>query len=393
MIGAGHSETQHHHAGGHDAASADLLARTAQFAREVVSVQAPQWERERRMAPEAIRAAAAIGLCGIETPVEHGGLGQPFSIKCRVSEILASADYAFAFSLINTQNVANKLARHAPAAVRDRYVPGLLRGELIGCTALTEPGMGSDFSAIQTCATRVEGGWRIDGRKSWITNAAHTDVIMLFAQTRPGSGAAGIAGFVVDARRQGFVREPAFSLVGQHGIGAGGFALDGYIAQDEEMLQPPGTAFKAAMTSINGARTYVAAMCCGMVGEALRIATAYGESRQTFGAVLADHQGWRWRLAEASAELLACRLMVAEAARLIDAGADAQIVAAQTKLQSTRMAERQLVALAQAMGAEGLRENHPFGRHLVGARVANFTDGSTEMLLERIAASLRRGKR
>jgi alkylation response protein AidB-like acyl-CoA dehydrogenase len=82
--------------------------------------------------------------------------------------------------------------------------------------------------------------------------------------------------------------------------------------------------------------------------------------------------------------------MVAESARMIDAKEDAQMIAAQAKLMSTRMAERQLAVLAQAMGAEGLRDHHPFGRHLVGARVASFTDGSSEMLLERIAAGLRK---
>ncbi len=186
------------------------------------------------------------------------------------------------------------------------------------------------------------------------------------------------------------MREPGFDLAGQHAIGTGGFRLDGYSASDDEMLQPPGKAFKAALSSINGARTYIGAMCCGMVGEALRIASEYGERRSTFGRPLADHQGWRWRLAQAASELAACRVMIEKAAALIDAGDDAQLVAAQAKLLATQMAERQLPALAQAMGAEGLRECHPFGRHLIGARVANFVDGSTEMLLERISAVMRR---
>jgi alkylation response protein AidB-like acyl-CoA dehydrogenase len=371
--------------------AAALLERAARFACEVVAPNAAKWERERRMGTEVFQAAAALGLTGIETPVEHGGLGLPFSVKNRFCEITAAADYAFAFSLVNTQNVANKLARDAPPALAARWVPGLLAGTLIGCTALTEPGMGSDFSAIGMRATKVAGGWRLDGRKAWITNVAQADVAIMYAQTEPGSAGKGIAGFLIDLNRAGVVREPAFALAGQHAIGTGGFGLDGYVATDEEMLQPPGKAFKAAMTSINGARTYVASMCCGMVGEALRVATAYGESRQAFGVSLADHQGWRWRLAEASAELAGCRLMVEESARRIDAREDAMMIAAQAKLMSTRMAERQLAVLAQAMGAEGLREQHPFGRHLVGARVASFTDGSSEMLLERIAAGLRKG--
>lgn len=372
------------------AAESALLGQTETFAHEVVRVLAPRWERERRIGREAVLQAAALGLTRLEVPEAWGGLAMSFGCKARVAEILGAADFAFTMSLINTQNVATKLARSAPQELARRYVPGLIEGRLLGCTALTEPGAGSDFAAIGTRATRTAQGWRLDGAKAWITNASEADVVLLYAQTEPGSGGRGIAGFVIDAHREGFVREPAFQLAGQHAIGTGGFRLEGYLARDEEMLQPPGQAFKAALGSINGARTYIAAMSCGMTAEALRIASEYGERRHSFGGPLAGHQGWRWRLAEASSELAACRMMVAHAAALIDAGADAQLASAQAKLLSTRMAERQLHVLAQAMGAEGLREEHPFGRHLIGARVASFVDGSTEMLLERISAVMRK---
>ena len=369
-----------------------LIARAAALARDLVSPQAARWERERRIGHEALAAAVELGLTRLQVPASLGGLGFSFACKAQLADVLGAGDFGFTMSLINTHNVAANLACNAQPAVAARYLPDLIAGRRLGCTALTEPGAGSDFAAITTRAIRVTrdggaaGGWRIDGAKAWITNAALADVVVLYAQTEPGSGPRGIAGFVVDGRRAGFIREPAYALGGQHTIGTGGFRLEGYLATDDELLHPPGQAFKAALGSINGARTYVAAMCCGMVGDALRVALAYGRQRHTFGHALADHQGWRWRLAEAAAELAACRSMVAQAAELIDAGQDAQLTAAQAKLLATRMAERQIPALAQAMGAEGLREHHPFARHLMGARVAGFVDGSTEMLLERISA-------
>ncbi|MEI6548465.1 MAG: acyl-CoA dehydrogenase family protein, partial [Burkholderiales bacterium] len=245
---------------------AALLERVSAFARDVVAPGAIVWERERRIGREAINQAAAFGLCGIESPPEHGGLGLPFSMKVKITERLAAADFGFAMSLINTQNVSFKLLRDAVPEVAARYVPGLIAGKLIGCTALTEPHAGSDFGAIKTLATKVDGGWRISGRKAWIVNAPIADVVILFAQTEEGAGPRGIAGFVIDARRAGFIHETGFDLAGQHTIGAGAFTLDGYLAADNEMLQPPGLAFKSAMSSINGARTYIAAMACGMVG-------------------------------------------------------------------------------------------------------------------------------
>jgi len=363
-----------------------VLARVAAFARDVVAPGAPRWEAEMRIGREAIEAAAAIGLTGLEVPTEWGGLGLGFAVKAQVAEALGAADFGFTMSLINTHNVAAKLAREAPSELAQRYLPDLLAGRRLGCTALTEATAGSDFGAIRTLATRTPQGWRIDGEKAWITNAAKADVIVLYAQTVAGSGGRGIACFVVDGQREGFQRQPTLALTGQHAIGAGGFSLDGYLARDEEMLQPPGRAFKSALGSINGARCYIAAMCNGMVGEALRVALAYGQVRQSFGKPLAEHQGWRWRLAEAGAELAAARLLVAQAAAQVESGADAQLLSAQAKWVSTRLAERQLPVLAQAMGAEGLKREHCFGRHLAGARVAAFVDGSSEMLLERIAA-------
>jgi len=370
---------------------AALVTRAAALAREQVGPQAARWERERRIGHEVLAEAVRLGLTRLQVPASHGGLDASFACKVAVTEVLAAADFGFAMSLVNTHNVAAKLARDASPALAARHVPALIAGERLGCTALTEPGAGSDFGAITTRAERVPGGWRLNGAKAWITNAAEADVVVLYAQTAPGSGGQGIAGFLIDGQRAGFLREPAFALGGQHTIGTGGFRLVDYLASDEEQLHPAGEAFKAALGSINGARTYIAAMCCGMVAEALRVVQAYGAERQAFGRPLAGHQGWRWRVAEAASELEACRLMVARAVDAVQAdaaGTAAQLAAAQAKLQATRLAERQIATLAHAMGAEGLREQHPFSRHLVGAQVAGFVDGSTEMLLERIAAVL-----
>ena len=370
-------------------AEAALVALAAELARDLVGPQAARWERERRIGHEALQAAAALGLTRLQVPVASGGLGASFACKAALAEVLAGADFGFTMSWLNTHNVAAKLARDAPAALASRYVPELVAARRLGCTALTEPGAGSDFGAIRTLATRRDGGWRVEGAKAWITNAAEADVVVLYAQTEPGSGGRGIACFLVDGQRAGFVREPAFALGGQHSIGAGGFRLDGYLADDAEMLHPPGQAFKAALVSINGARTYIAAMCCGMVAEAWRVARAHGQQRRSFGRPLADHQGWRWRVAEAATEISAACLMVERAVQLIEQGDSPQLEAAQAKLFACRMAERQIPVLAQAMGAEGLREHYPFARHAQGARVAGFVDGSSEMLLERICAVLR----
>ena len=121
-----------------------------------------------------------------------------------------------------------------------------------------------------------------------------------------------------------------------------------------------------------------------MVSKAIEIAADYGRHRATFGKRLGEHQGWRWSLGEADVDLAAAQQLVAHTIQLLDQGEESQFAAARAKIFATRMAERHLPALAQLMGAEGLRDRYPFGRHLIGARMAGFVDGSTEMLLERL---------
>lgn len=359
-----------------------FLNRVETFARDTVAPKAADWDRQRQFDLDALRQAAKLGLAGMETPADAGGLGLPFRIKAKVAEILAAADFGLAMSVINTQNLTYMLATEAPH-LAGRYVPDLLTGARLGSTALTEPQAGSDFAAITTFAEKVSDGWVLSGTKTWIVNTAASDVFAVYAQTETGAGGAGIGAFLVDGRREGFRRAAPISMTSQHSIGAGGFELRDYHVAEDEMLRAPGHAFKAILHEINGARIYVAAMCCGMVGAALEIASDYGRKRQTFGKRLGQHQGWRWTLGEAEVDLAAARLMAADASALMEDG-DPQFAAARAKVFATKMAERHLPALAQLMGAEGLRDDYPFSRHLIGARIAGFVDGSTEMLLERL---------
>ena len=361
------------------------LQRTREFVRVHVAPDAARRLSERHTSEDLHLAAGSAGLLGLQLPASVGGMGVSFACKAQVAAILAQADFGVAMSLINTHNVAEQLFRLAAPGFAQRYLPDLLAGRLSACTALTEPSGGSDFAAIQTNAVAVPGGWRLNGAKTWITNAVHADLFVVYAQTRVGAGAAGIAACVVQAQRAGFKRAPGPAMGPVSTIGTGGFELQGYLCSEDEILSPPGEAFKDILGAINGARTYVAAMCCGMVSEALQVTSTWGHARQAFGKSLHGHQGWRWCLADAAIDLEAAQLLVAQAADLIDAGLDAQSASAKAKVFATRMAQKNLAALMHAMGAEGLVENYPFVRHLASAQVAGFVDGSTEMLLERIA--------
>jgi alkylation response protein AidB-like acyl-CoA dehydrogenase len=365
-----------------------LLARAKGFRREIIAPNAARWERERRMPLDALRAAAAQDFLKLEVPEAAGGLGCRYLAKLAVAEEMSRGDMAFTFSMINTHNVAARLAVSPTERHRGEHVPALMKAEIFGATALSEPGAGSDFAGITTRAGKVAGGWRLDGEKGWITNAAVADLFITYVQTDPALGWRGVACFLVDARRQGFERRDAYQLLGGHAIGAGGFALDNYFAPDDDMLAAPGEAFKLAMKGVNGARVYVAAMCAGMIADSLETALGYAAARKTFGRTLTEHQGLRWSLADVASDLEALRALTVKAGKLIDAGDDAVMGAAHAKKFAGKVTLARIGDCIQAMGANGLREDHALGRHLAAAKIAAYTDGSTEMMQERIGAGL-----
>ena len=366
-----------------------FIQAVRRYAEQAVAPHAKAWEYARQWPVEAIRGACREGYAGVELATAFGGLGYAFSTKMRMLEEFSRYDAAFAFALVQHHNALVRVAESAPPEVARAWVPRMLSGERIGCTAMTEPGAGSDFSAIGMRARKVDGGWMLDGEKGWISNAAVASVCLTYAQTDPALRGKGIGCFMVDAESAGFQRHPAYELHGAHAIGVGGYTLRECFVPDAHVIYPPGEGFRSAMQGVNRARVHVAAMNAGLLEASLDVALRYGAQRQAFGQPLLDFQGMRWSLADVAADLQAMRLLAYRGARLIDAGEDAQEAAAIAKKFAGDHTLSGVAACIQTMGANGLRADYPLARHLAAAKVLAYTDGSTEMMNERIAHLLR----
>lgn len=372
-----------------DDAERALLARAEDFARRVIAPGAAAWDAGNTPLPRAVlREYAALGLAALQVSAGRGGHGARYRAKLRVAEAIAAVCFPSAFALNNLQGSVTRMEREGSPDQVARYLPGLMDGSIVCAPALSEPGAGSDFAAITTTATEAPGGWTVTGEKAWVTNGATADQLICYAQTRPGTGAKGIASFIVDLHAQGIERLPPEHLVGGGAIGACGIRLHGVHVPARDLFAPPGEAFKRGMRGITGARVHVAAMICATVEDALRRAVAHATTRHAFGKPLLGHQGLRWQLADVATDLEATRLLVTRAAAIIEEGGDAQVEAAMAKKHAGEMATQAVAACMQAMGAEGLRASHPFGRHLAAARIAAYVDGTTEMMNERIGAAL-----
>lgn len=187
----------------------------------------------------------------------------------------------------------------------------------------------------------------------------------------------------------GFRRGDIYQLLGGHAIGAGEFHLEDFHVGQQDVLSPPGEAFKHAISTVNGARIYVAGMCCGMMADALNRALDYGKNRRAFGRPILENQGLMWSLTDVATDLEALRALTEKAGRQVDGGENAVLAAAVAKKFAGRVTLTAITACIQAMGANGLRQDSTLGRHLAGAKIAAFTDGSTEMMNERIGVSIR----
>jgi alkylation response protein AidB-like acyl-CoA dehydrogenase len=362
-----------------------FLAEVRTFVRSHVEPQAAAWARGETLDDELFLHAARIGLTRMELPVADGGLGLAFRAKVQACAIIAAADFGLAMALINTHNVAKRLAISAPVTIAQRFLPGLLSGEAAACTALTEPSAGSDVAAM-TCAARpVSGGWRLEGEKTWIVNARRARLSIVYAQTGEQGTSEGIVALLVDLTENGCVRYLIESGFSQQSMGTGGFRLNGCFVPEAHQILPAGTAFKAILGEINGARIYVAAMCCAMVSASLNIARLYGETRHSFGKPLQQHPAWREPLAICATRLAAAWALVEAAIVATESGAETRHLAAAAKVNAVTLAQAQLPVLLHAMGAEGLKESYPFARHIGAAQMAALTDGSTAMLLDRLA--------
>lgn len=369
--------------------SEGIVEAAAVFASTYLRANASEWERSRSMPREMFLRAADAGLCGLLVPPAQGGSGLDFSTLIRVVETLAYVDFAATFALVVHNNHVRAIGSSGSDQQVQRWLPDMIAGRTVGAFLLTEPKGGSDAAQIATLAEPDGTGFRLSGEKAWVTNSTHADLLNVFAQTDPGNGPRGIASFQVPADSEGVVRIPAYDMLGGYAMTAGGFRFENVRIEPDQLLVPPGRGFKAAMAGIDIARAVVAGMCCGMLQSCLDTVMPRLSKRQAFGRPLLEQQGLAWQIADVATDLAASRLLAADAARLIDADQSAVVAAAHAKKFATSATLDGVAACMQAMGADGLKHEYPFSRHLAAAKIAQYIDGTTEIQNVVITRALR----
>ncbi|MET8293982.1 acyl-CoA dehydrogenase family protein [Streptomyces sp. NPDC005180] len=279
--------------------------------------------------------------------------------------------------------------RSGSAAQRERWLPEVRAGRLVAAFALSEPGAGSDATALALAALPEGAGWRLEGAKCWISNAPEADFYTVFARTGEVPGAKGITAFLVPADRPGLTGE-ALDMLSPHPIGS--LAFDGVPVGREDVLGEPGQGFRVAMETLNLFRPSVGAFAVGMARAALDATLAHTAGRTAFGGVLADLQTVGHRVAEMATRTEAARLLVYAAACAYDAGApDVPRRAAMAKLLATETAQYVVDHAVQLHGAAALRRGHLLEHLYREVRAPRIYEGASEVQRGIIAKELYRG--
>ncbi len=317
-----------------------------------------------------------LGLWALDAPEEMGGAGLSTPVMLAIEEKLKGTVTPFIFPP-DSPNL-HMLAAVASPEQRYKYMEPYAQGEMRSCIAISEPGAGGDPAQMKTRAVREGDEWVINGRKIWVSNVPSSDFIILMAVTEPAKGArGGITAFIVERDTPGFIIEREIPMLGGHRTYE--LVMDNLRLKDSQVLGGVGQGFAPMQKRLTVRRLEMGAMCVGMAERALKMMCEHTSQRETFGVMLSERQAIQWWIADAATKIHATRLMVMDAARKQDAGADVRTEASMIKVFATEMATEILDNAMQSFGAMGMTREMPFALMSQRVRLARIYEGPTEV--------------
>ncbi|MGI8974649.1 MAG: acyl-CoA dehydrogenase family protein, partial [Gaiella sp.] len=357
----------------------EIRALAREVADSEIAPHARSWDAERRFPVELFSRLGELGLMGVCVPEELGGAGADFLSYVIVLEELSRADAGVGVTVaVHTSAATLPIVAFGTPEQRERFVPPLARGEVLGAFALTESGSGSDAGSLSTTATTNNDGWSLDGTKQWITTGAHAATIVLFARTdasQPGSR--GVSAFIVDGDSVIVTREE--EKLGLHSSSTVDLALRDVQVGRDRLLHEEGKGFAVAMETLDGGRIGIAAQAVGIAQAALELACGYAGEREQFGRPIADFQGIQFKLADMATEVEAARQLTYRAAWLKQEGQPHSGAGAMAKLLASRVAVRTTQEAIQVLGGVGYTTELPAERYYRDAKITEIYEGTSEI--------------
>lgn len=366
-------------------AQAALKEAARQFAQREVEPLASDIDRTSRIPDELRRRLAELGFYAIPFPERYGGAGAGYLALILVLEEVAKASMAVSLNIGVQFLASNAIYQYGDEEQRLKYLPKMLRGELIGCFAFTEASTGSDPEMLETTAERTPHGFKLRGVKQLICNAPIADLAIVFAKDREVGG---LSTLIVEADRPGFERLGEEEFMGLRGMRVGSFALNDVEVPEENLLGKRGEGFKMLRRLIAHSKVALSAQAVGLAQAALDEAVRYAKARTQRGRPIAEFQSIQWLLAEMATMTEAARSLVYRAAQLMDEGREVIKEAAMCKLLAADVAERVTSMAVQVHGSYGYSKEFKVERLYRDAKSIGVTEGSSEIQRVIIASTL-----
>ena len=305
---------------------------------------------------------------------EAGGMGLDFLTSGLLFEELSKVSPDAAGIAWVAEGAALKVQTNGSDAIKARYLPGMLAGDIIGCSAISEPGIGSSVREMRTRAVRDGRYFRISGEKMWTSNAMIADVVVVVART----GDDEFSMFLVDREEHGF-KTAEIAKLGLNGWPLGQVHFDDVVVPEENLLGSLGAGLRETMKGFDRSRCFVSTLALGIAHAALAEAIEYSKQRNQFGKPIAGHQLVQGLLAEMATELAASQLLVYRALWLMAQGRRCELEASIAKSFTTEAAQRITSKAIQVHGAFGITKEFAVERHFRNARMLTIPDGTTQI--------------
>ncbi len=362
--------------------SVDMIREaTSRFARERIAPLAVRIDAEDWFPRDELwRAMGDLGLHGITVEEEFGGLGLGYLEHVVACEEVGRASASIGLSYGAHSNLCvNQIRRWATPEQKARFLPKLVSGEHVGSLAMSEAGAGSDVVSMKLRADRVDGGWRLNGTKFWITNAAYADTLVVYARSDADAGSRGITVFLIEKDMPGFSIGQKIDKMGMRGSPTAELVFDDCFVPDENLLGSVGGGVGILMSGLDYERVVLSGIPLGIMQACLDTVLPFVRERKQFGQPIGTFQLMQAKVADMYVALNSARSYVYSVARACDAGQTTRFDAAGAILLASENAVKVALEAVQALGGAGYTKDWPVERYLRDAKLLDIGAGTNEI--------------
>ena len=369
----------------------DFRSTVRSFMEKEVVPHHPQWEKDGMVSREVWTKAGAQGLLCFDVDEEYGGAGiKDFRYNMVVAEEISKVGASGLGFPVHTDIIVPYISQLGTEEQKQRWLPGLVSGELISAIAMTEPGAGSDLQGIRTTATYQADTdcYVVNGSKTFISNGIMSDLVIVVCRTNPDAGHQGISLLVVERGMEGFERGRNLDKMGLKAQDTSELFFDNVEVPKTNLLGEEGSGFISLMVNLPQERISIAAIAVAACEHVLELCLSYAKEREAFGKPIGKFQHNRFMLAEMATEVHIARVFVNDCVTKLNAGEVDTTLASMAKWWTTELQKKIVDQGVQLHGGYGYMSEYPISKAYVDSRIQTIYGGTTEIQKEIIGRSL-----